>query len=386
MSRLCSAPKAARAPGDPVDAVAGGIAKAVASGLDTVIVAQGVYPEAVVLTPGVSLYGGYVVESPVWSRGAIEETPTVIGAGTIALLASGVNVTTEVQRFRIESENATSSGANSEAVRVESSSALVLRDNVIAGDGAAAPTAPMAAAASRACKARTDSRRAGGWRRVWRRARRACTYGGASTGGRARRERRQQRRPRPNGSGAPGSRLGRRRRRLVMRIWVRPRGTGSSGGAERRGTAPSGDNGLGGNGAGSTTSGTWMAARVRPADRRRRFGRRRRRRRRRIRLLGAIEARAAAAAGGCPGQGGFSGTGGGGSFDVFLTDSDVELDGNEITSGTGGAGGRGSDPALAGPAASAARAALRRTAVAAAGTAAVVAAAALAVAAAAAAG
>ena len=332
---------------DPVDTVAGGIAKAVASGLDTVIVAQGVYPEAVVLTPGVSLYGGYVVESPVWSRGAIEETPTVIGAGTIALLASGVNVPTEVQRFRIESENATSSGANSEAVRVESSSALVLRDNVILAGGrrGGLRRRRQQRPRGRARRERTAGVRRLQQRRVWRQRLVALLHDGSAHRWErcARRERRQQRRPRlerqreRRGSGGSAA-------AATTRMRTRSRGgTGLRWERQRRGTAPGGDNGLGGNGAGSATSGIWIGSAgsaARPASA---VGRRRRRRRRRLNCC--INDRGGGGGGGSggrPGQGGFSGTGGGGSFGVFLTGSDVELDGNDhLRTGAGGRGGDG---------------------------------------------
>ena len=106
-----------------------------------VYVAQGTYEEQVVLSQGISLYGGFNPDLD-WTHDPALYTTTVAwgvpaAGGIIALEAHGITEATAVAGFTIEASDNLEPGGSSVAVRmVDSDESLVLADNgIIAGNG-----------------------------------------------------------------------------------------------------------------------------------------------------------------------------------------------------------------------------------------------------------
>ena len=75
-----------------------------------VYASMGVYNEAVVMQPGVSLYGGYDAASG-WSR-ALTNTTIIASGSAVGVLAQNISLTVELQLFTITSANASGTEAN----------------------------------------------------------------------------------------------------------------------------------------------------------------------------------------------------------------------------------------------------------------------------------
>ncbi|MCC6625701.1 MAG: hypothetical protein IT385_30985 [Deltaproteobacteria bacterium] len=117
---------------------------AFAAGRSAILVATGVYPEAIVLRAGVSLFGGYSAD---FLRRDIVLYPTVIapdvadlgGARVGGVNARGIAEATTLAGFTVRGVDPTTRGASTYALYVaDSTAALVITNNVIVG-GRAAP-------------------------------------------------------------------------------------------------------------------------------------------------------------------------------------------------------------------------------------------------------
>jgi hypothetical protein len=97
------------------------------------IVAEGVYDEQVTLRNGVSIYGGYSpLNDFVWSRNTPAQSPSVIGNGTVGVVAAGITQPTTLAGLRLRADSASTAGASSYALYVSSSnSSLTVRNNII---------------------------------------------------------------------------------------------------------------------------------------------------------------------------------------------------------------------------------------------------------------
>ncbi len=116
---------------DPVDTIATGIARATSHSFNVVLVQNATYAEAVTLSTGVSLYGGY---DDSWLRVATHAT--VMTAGPV-LSATDVAAATTVSRIDFHATDATTPGDSSIAARLVRSDGVVLEDvDLLAGNGA----------------------------------------------------------------------------------------------------------------------------------------------------------------------------------------------------------------------------------------------------------
>jgi hypothetical protein len=131
-----SAPGTQAAPKRSLNAA---VAAAVSAGLHQVYAAAGPYPGRLVLSDGVSIYGGYAAN---WSRPA--SSPTVISNSETAggriegAFASGLKSATTLQRLSIAAADASAPGVSVYAVRAVDSPGLVL-EGVTLSAGSTAP-------------------------------------------------------------------------------------------------------------------------------------------------------------------------------------------------------------------------------------------------------
>jgi hypothetical protein len=125
---------AAGTPSAPLRTVQAAILRAQTAGNQAdVYVAQGNYPEALTLAPGVSVYGGY---GAAWLRDPAAHVTTV-GAGTLAVQGTGVS-DLALDGLTIRSANAGATGESSYAVFLRNVTAVTLRRTaLLPGSGAA---------------------------------------------------------------------------------------------------------------------------------------------------------------------------------------------------------------------------------------------------------
>jgi hypothetical protein len=126
---------------DPKRTIAAGIAAASAASLHHVYAAVGAYPERVVVTDGVSVYGGYALD---WSRPGVGATEisnaTAAGSGIETIVATDVGSTTTLQLLTVRAGAASAPGISVYGVRAANSSGLVLEGlTVTAGSSVDAP-------------------------------------------------------------------------------------------------------------------------------------------------------------------------------------------------------------------------------------------------------
>lgn len=115
---------------DPTDTIANGIALAITHSFSVVLVQNGTYDEAVTVTSGVSLYGGY---DKSWARVAVHAT--AMSAGPV-LSAADVASTTTISRIDFRATDAVGAGENSVAAVLVRADGVVLEDvDLIAGRG-----------------------------------------------------------------------------------------------------------------------------------------------------------------------------------------------------------------------------------------------------------
>jgi len=118
----------------------------------SVYVCNGTYQENVVLTAGVSIYGGFDCAAG-WKRTL--ERATIAPTSGIPFRIKSVTAATTVDRVRFKAADATGAGASSIAVLVTESSSIEFKNDVFdAGAGAdgETPTAPAASAPATAGK------------------------------------------------------------------------------------------------------------------------------------------------------------------------------------------------------------------------------------------
>lgn len=118
----------------PLKTINAGIAKAAASNPPlAVFVKAGVYAEAVVMKPGVSVYGGF---DDAWMQNP-GVTTEIVGPASPAVTIDNVKIDTVLANVTIKSPDATAPGASSFAVVVTASGKVELRDvTVLPGIGA----------------------------------------------------------------------------------------------------------------------------------------------------------------------------------------------------------------------------------------------------------
>jgi hypothetical protein len=314
-------------------------------GRGPILVSEGVYNEQVTVQSGVSIYGGYRRGMIYWDRATANEAPTVVGDGTVGMVAAGVTELTYIDSLQIRAASAQGSGGSSYGVRITNSNEmLVFRGNIVeagngssgsdgrAGDpGAAGGRGGDGQSGCDACSGRGTGGTAGAS---------SCNTGGAggrgahgdnrgSTGGTGRG-------PTGGGGGGGGGGDGR------VCGFCNGGGDGSAGGTG--GNGGPGGHGGGGDGFGAVSRGVWVGN------------------------SGATGSAGSAGSGGggggggggsdccrddrgggggggggagCGGTAGRGGTGGGGSFGFFLLGSTPNLIANVVTTGNGGRGGVG---------------------------------------------
>jgi|GEM_PF-2823053 len=105
-----------------------------------VIAADDTFIENLVMSSGVSVYGGYDDESTSaalqkWNRASGEDT--TVNVSSTGMRVENISAATEIQRVTVVSSNATTAGASSYGVRMKSTtSAFIIRDcYIISGDG-----------------------------------------------------------------------------------------------------------------------------------------------------------------------------------------------------------------------------------------------------------
>jgi hypothetical protein len=120
----------------PTKTIAVGIARAIAQSKTQVYVSDGIYLEKVVLTNGVSLYGGYS-QSQGWKRSssyiATIRNGAISNNTIIALSGSSITSPTTVDRFTIQTLATAVSSVSSYGVHCTSCTALTLKNNDITG-------------------------------------------------------------------------------------------------------------------------------------------------------------------------------------------------------------------------------------------------------------
>jgi len=127
----------------PCRTVKAGLDEAVAAGRSKVLVADGLYEEAVTLRDGVSLLGGYRADT--WERHLSSTLATLrapVGAGSVkTVVATGLTKTTVLEGFVIQGQSAFTAGASSYAVWIaDTGAALTVRSNLVQGGAGAAAT------------------------------------------------------------------------------------------------------------------------------------------------------------------------------------------------------------------------------------------------------
>ena len=137
----------------PCKTIAKGIARAVALGRPRVLVANGVYAEAVALANGVSVLGGYNPDT--WQRDVAATGTYITGAATFAATnhaytVSAINITSAsvFQGFVVEGPVNGKPGGNSYAIYIASSNANLAIENNVVLAGRGGPGANGAAGAN----------------------------------------------------------------------------------------------------------------------------------------------------------------------------------------------------------------------------------------------
>src|ERR1051325_7148504 len=116
----------------PAKTITAGIAKAAASTTGAVFVQAGSYAEAVVMKPGVTIYGGFDAS---WNRD--DAAVTEIAAASPAVTFDAINVANGLDHVTVKSADATAPGASSIAVLVTGSTMIALDSvTLVAGAGA----------------------------------------------------------------------------------------------------------------------------------------------------------------------------------------------------------------------------------------------------------
>jgi hypothetical protein len=134
----------------PCETIAVGIARAIATTRTRILVANGIYDEAVAISSGRSLYGGYRWDT--WERD-VEATDTQItgsstsGAHRRTVVATNISSPTELEGFVVIGAVNGASGGNSYGIYVSNSPALTLRSNqIFAGRGGPGSTGGLGGA------------------------------------------------------------------------------------------------------------------------------------------------------------------------------------------------------------------------------------------------
>jgi hypothetical protein len=123
----------------PTRTLAGGLARASSRSLPALYVAAGIYSERLVVADGVSIYGGY--DAAAWSRSGSNETKisnNIAANGTVeGASATAVTSRTVLQGLTIEAGNASGQGVSVYGLRAVSSPGLVL-DHLVVSAGTTA--------------------------------------------------------------------------------------------------------------------------------------------------------------------------------------------------------------------------------------------------------
>src|SRR6185295_5148966 len=115
----------------PARTITAGIAKAAASTMGAVFVQAGSYTEAVVMKPGVTIYGGFDAG---WNRD--DAAVTEITAASPVVTFDAITVATGLDHVTVKSADAAAPGAGSIAVLVTGSTMIALdKVTLVAGAG-----------------------------------------------------------------------------------------------------------------------------------------------------------------------------------------------------------------------------------------------------------
>jgi len=323
--------------GAPLRTIAMGIAKAGATSQKAVFVRAGSYNEQIVMSPGVTVYGGF---DETWTRSPSVVTE-IVGASPVVKFEA-ITVATAIDTFTIKADDATVLGDSSYAVLAVNSQLVELRDVTIdAGIGAAGTdgtngvngangTAGLAGnpGVERSSGLLCDSNPVplGGQPGTSACGRTGGVGGQPGVGG--------------SGGNAGGTAIS----------GVTPGGAGAPGESQNGSVGNNGFNGFnGGGGAGGLAAGTFNGTRYEPSNGTNGGD-------------GGVgngggggggggggttdcdstgSSGGGGGGGGCAGTGGTGGGGGGGSFGVIAVDSSVVIRSSTVTANRGGAGGRG---------------------------------------------